>query len=108
MKKTLANFLSDYFQFYSGQNIYFLCIVVRNPDKHNIYFISSDKARFSFSFRWSAYLIPKLSAAPLPSESYGFPLIAPSQIIRWRKKPFTDKPQEIDAKWCISFPICGH
>ena len=52
MKTTLANFLGQIisnfirvrifiFTRFGGQNIYFLCIVVRNPDKHNIYFIFS-------------------------------------------------------------------
>jgi hypothetical protein len=30
---------------FGGQNIYFLCIIVRNPDKHNIYFIFSWKGQ---------------------------------------------------------------
>ena len=30
---------------FGGQNVYFLCIIVRNPDKHNIYFIFSWKGQ---------------------------------------------------------------
>jgi hypothetical protein len=55
MKTTLANFLCQIisnfirvgifiFTRFGGQKIYFLCIVVRNPDRHDIYFNFFDKA----------------------------------------------------------------
>jgi hypothetical protein len=54
LKTTLTNFLSQIisnfnrvrifiFTRFGGQNIYILCIVVRNPDRHDIYFNFFDK-----------------------------------------------------------------